>query len=87
VPSVSPEPGQRHGHAAELLQRQFQVLDDLGGDLVERREAARIDVAVVLEPEEVEVRLVVGGERLVAELAESLALLASDEVVRVGADG
>ena len=42
----------------KAIERRFQVLDDLGGDLVGRRQQIGVVQRVILEPEDVEVHLV-----------------------------
>jgi hypothetical protein len=61
---------------AEALKGRFQALDDLGGDLVRRRQQIRVIQAVVLQPEDVEVDLVAPDQIGIGEFAEALALFA-----------
>jgi len=46
------------GDLTETIERGFEVLDDLGGDLIGRRQQVGVVERVVLEPEDVEVDLV-----------------------------
>lgn len=46
---------QLSGHASKLLQRGFQVLDDLSGDHVRRRQAVDVFQAIILQPKDIEV--------------------------------
>ena len=55
-------PRQFRRHLAEPFQRRLKVLDHLYGDFIRRRQAVRVDVAIVLQPEDIEVQLVAGGE-------------------------
>ena len=87
-------PSQLRRNLAEPFQRRFKVLDDLRCHLVWRGQAVGVDVAVVLQPEDIEVQLVPRRQFLIAEPAEAFAVLprvalvvgavGGDEVVKVG---
>ena len=66
----------------ELLQRRFQVVRDLLGNQLRRRQIGGLFEGVILQPEDVEVYLVALGQLVVGKGSEAFALLAVGAVLR-----
>jgi hypothetical protein len=67
---------QRFLHRAEFFQGGFEAFDDLGGEQGGCGQVVAVFEAVVLEPEDVEVGFVPGGDLGVGEFLEALGFLA-----------
>ena len=70
-------------HRRELLQRGLEILHDLGGDHLRRRQIFRVLQRLVPQPEDVERRLVARHQLLVVERTEALCLLARGSIIGV----
>ena len=87
---ISRVTAQIRGDFRELGERGFEILDDLRGDHVWRREVGGVFEGFVLEPKDIEVDLVALDQLVIGKAFEALAfrplvpvfgVIASDEIV------